>query len=66
MAKLTRSAREINDSKPHYVIDKVKAAADQFKRPAIACLGLAFKADIADLRESPALEVVIDTRGIFG
>lgn len=56
-ARIIRTAREINDSKPEYVIEKVKAAADEFKRPVIACLGLAFKADIDDLRESPALEI---------
>ena len=33
-------------------------AADEFKRPVIACLGLTFKADIDDLRESPALQIV--------
>lgn len=56
-AKIIRAAREINDSKPHYVINKIKQAADEFKRPVIACLGLAFKADIDDLRESPALDI---------
>lgn len=54
-ARLIRTAREVNDSKPHYVIDKVKSAAAKFKNPKIACLGLAFKADIDDLRESPSV-----------
>ena len=57
-ARLIRTAREVNDSKPHYVIGKIQAAAERFKTPVIACLGLAFKADIDDLRESPALEIV--------
>jgi UDP-N-acetyl-D-mannosaminuronic acid dehydrogenase len=57
-ARLIRTAREVNDSKPHYVIDKVKAAAVKFKNPKIACLGLAFKADIDDLRESPSMQIV--------
>lgn len=58
-AKMIRAAREINDEKPNYVINQVKNAADQFKQPVIACLGLAFKADIDDLRESPALEITL-------
>lgn len=57
-AKLIRQARLVNDDKPYYVVEQVKKAADQFKKPVIACLGLAFKADIDDLRESPALQVV--------
>lgn len=57
-ARLIRTAREVNDYKPHYVIEKVRVAAEQIKTPKIACLGLAFKADIDDLRESPSLEIV--------
>jgi UDP-N-acetyl-D-mannosaminuronic acid dehydrogenase len=57
-AKIIRQARLTNDAKPYYVIDKITKAADEFKRPVIACLGLAFKADIDDLRESPALQIV--------
>ncbi|MEH6470746.1 MAG: UDP-N-acetyl-D-mannosamine dehydrogenase [Halopseudomonas sp.] len=57
-SRLIAMARQVNDGKPLYVMDKVRRAADEFKRPVIACLGLAFKADIDDLRESPALDIV--------
>ncbi len=57
-ARLIRTAREVNDYKPYWVIERVKASANKFKRPVIGCLGLAFKADVGDLRESPALEIV--------
>lgn len=57
-AQLIKQARLINDYKPHYVIEQIIEAADQFKHPVIACLGLAFKADIDDLRQSPALHIV--------
>lgn len=56
-ARLIRTAREVNDSKPEHVIKKVKKAAAKFKDPTIACFGLVFKADIDDLRTSPALMI---------
>lgn len=59
-AKLIKTAREVNDAKPHWVIDKVKAKAERFKSPVIGCLGLTFKANIDDLRESPSLDIVRD------
>ena len=65
-ARLIRTAREVNDGKPYWVIDQVKAAvadclAHSGKRAnelTIACFGLAFKSDIDDLRESPAMAIV--------
>ncbi|PZD59083.1 UDP-N-acetyl-D-mannosamine dehydrogenase [Pantoea ananatis] len=65
LARLIRAAREVNDAKPHWVLDQVKKAlADCLmqtgKRASdltIACFGLAFKPNIDDLRESPAMEV---------
>jgi UDP-N-acetyl-D-mannosaminuronic acid dehydrogenase len=57
-SNLIRTAREVNDAKPEWVIERVKKCADKFKSPTIACLGLAFKADVDDLRESPAFDIV--------
>jgi UDP-N-acetyl-D-mannosaminuronic acid dehydrogenase len=57
-ARLIRTAREVNDAKPLHVVGKVRERARRFSRPAIACLGLSFKADVDDFRESPALEIV--------
>lgn len=57
-SRLIRTAREVNDSKPDWVINRAVKQANKFKQPTIACLGLAFKADVDDLRESPAYEIV--------
>ncbi|GAB1259763.1 UDP-N-acetyl-D-mannosamine dehydrogenase [Aurantivibrio plasticivorans] len=68
-ARLIKSARDVNDGKPKWVLDKVKIAIAEFlsKNPDrtaaslnLACFGLAFKADIDDLRESPALNITLE------
>lgn len=61
-AKLIRAAREINNYKTKWVIDRIKVvvASESVRlgrKPKVACLGLAFKPDIDDLRESPALHI---------
>ncbi len=61
-AKLIKSAREVNNYKTEWVIEKIKNEALKFeienkRKPKIACMGLAFKPDIDDLRESPALYI---------
>ncbi|MBG6223455.1 UDP-N-acetyl-D-mannosaminuronic acid dehydrogenase [Arthrobacter sp. CAN_A2] len=55
---LIRTAREVNDAKPGRVVERVLAAMDDFAQPVVACLGLAFKANIDDVRESPAVDIV--------
>jgi len=57
-AKLIKTAREVNDGKPDWVVKKISEKAAKFKHPVIACLGLAFKADLDDLRESPSVGIV--------
>jgi UDP-N-acetyl-D-mannosaminuronic acid dehydrogenase len=65
-ARLVRTAREVNDAKPEWVLEKARQAVGDFllanpersaRSVVIACLGLAFKPNIDDLRESPALSI---------
>jgi len=57
-SRLIRTAREVNDSKPDYVVSAIESAAASLEQPVIAALGLAFKANVDDTRESPAVDIV--------
>ncbi len=56
-SNLIQAARKVNDEKPLRVVEQVRAAARDFDFPCIACLGITFKANVDDLRESPALDI---------
>lgn len=56
-AQLIHTARKVNDSKPRYVVQKVLQSLPT-KTSKVSCLGLSFKPNIDDLRESPAVEIV--------
>ncbi|PAT06361.1 UDP-N-acetyl-D-mannosamine dehydrogenase [Corynebacterium hadale] len=57
-AKIVKMARDVNDGKPQWVINKVVDAMEGLESPVVAALGIAFKNDIDDLRESPSLNIV--------
>nr|WP_298249094.1 UDP-N-acetyl-D-mannosamine dehydrogenase [uncultured Halomonas sp.] len=72
-AKLIRAAREVNDDKPEWVLQRVNGALEHYHREypqarrsdlTVACLGIAFKPDIDDLRESPALGIAHKIAGL--
>lgn len=59
---LIRIAREVNNHKPHFVLRQIEEAACAANAKVIGCLGLAYKADVDDLRESPSLDIVRELR----
>lgn len=74
VAKIIHTARQVNDSKPQWVVNKVKIAIADFlqdnqdktiKDVTISCYGLAFKPNIDDLRESPALAIALEVSNDF-
>jgi UDP-N-acetyl-D-mannosaminuronic acid dehydrogenase len=58
LTPLIYNARKVNDDQPHFVLNRVKEALGDLNGKSIAVLGLAYKPDVDDLRESPAVEVV--------
>ena len=65
-SRLIRTAREVNDAKMHHVIDRATALIESAPDLGVACLGLAFKANIDDFRESPARFVAASLARRFG
>jgi UDP-N-acetyl-D-mannosaminuronic acid dehydrogenase len=65
LTPLIRTAREVNDSQPEYVVRYLEKAVGNLSGRRIAVLGLTYKADVDDIRESPSLEIVhlLDRRG---
>jgi UDP-N-acetyl-D-mannosaminuronic acid dehydrogenase len=60
-SKIIATARNINDNKPAWVVKKAISSiySNNIKDPVISCLGLSFKADIDDTRESPSINIVL-------
>jgi UDP-N-acetyl-D-mannosaminuronic acid dehydrogenase len=54
---LMRAARKVNDEKPLWVLNKIKEAAQGTSRPVICLLGLAYKENVDDFRESPSVTI---------
>ena len=74
LAKLIKTARNQNDDKPKWVVKKIKTLVQKFIKYnknrnrndiKIACLGITFKPNVQDLRESPALQIVKDLKNIL-
>ena len=57
-ARLIRAARAVNDAMPRRIAQRLWEAAARLDAPRVACLGLAYKPDVGDLRESPAVAIV--------
>ncbi|MGX7927506.1 UDP-N-acetyl-D-mannosamine dehydrogenase [Tsuneonella sp. HG094] len=65
-SRVIRTAREVNDAKMHHVLAKAAALVEANPHVPVACLGLAFKANIDDFRESPARYVAANLARQFG
>jgi UDP-N-acetyl-D-mannosaminuronic acid dehydrogenase len=66
LARVMRTSREVNSSKTMLVIERAQALIDDHPYANVACCGLTFKANIDDLRESPAMEVALNLAAKYG
>lgn len=64
LARLIRTAREINDGMPHHVANRVRELVAGIPNPKIAVLGMTYKANVDDCRESPSVEIIQLLRGM--
>ncbi len=66
LARLIRTAREVNDDKSDFVYRKTRRLLEENRNEKVACLGITFKANVEDLRESPSLEIAERLAEKFG
>jgi UDP-N-acetyl-D-mannosaminuronic acid dehydrogenase len=58
LAQLIRIARQVNDDQPHFVVERVQKMVGNLNGKRIAALGMTYKANVDDLRESPSIEII--------
>jgi UDP-N-acetyl-D-mannosaminuronic acid dehydrogenase len=66
LARVMRTSREVNNSKTQKIIERAEALIEDHPYANVACCGLTFKANIDDLRESPAMEVAVHLAAKYG
>jgi UDP-N-acetyl-D-mannosaminuronic acid dehydrogenase len=66
LARVMRTSRDVNNSKTTRVIERAQALIDDHPYATVACCGLTFKANIDDLRESPAMDVALHLAAKYG
>ena len=66
LARVMRTSREVNNSKTRKVIERAEALIDDHPYANVACCGLTFKANVDDLRESPAMDIALHLAAKYG
>lgn len=66
LARVMRTSRDVNNSKTQKIIERAEALIEDHPYANVACCGLTFKANIDDLRESPAMEVALHLAAKYG